>query len=664
MASTPSLRAVLARWLDSPQAAAWASVASLVIGLFFAFVRAPHPWGWEGIDQYHELAQSLARGEPFATTDVPWGYAYFVAFFYALVGPHAWLPVLAQVIANATVPLLLFRLVRPVADVRVASMAAWLAGIFSFNTIYASTLASDAICTVLFLAALVCFGRGTRTDRLRDFAWSGLLFGVVPQFRPNLILLPALIAAVYVLARRWSWRAVVQMTAFVALVGVALTPWIVRNYGLTGRLLPTSTHGGIQLWYGSLQVGPYLESRAYNPRSAFEAAAFDYTSLAGDAIVVSARSGSCATPDTSIELVYWTDRDMTPRRLTASPGEAGRIRADVPGQLDQTVLYYYFEAARPAAAGRTAATLRTPLDGDTNPFVYFVSTDHLGDLDRRGDLLDVFDLVRVLRHVAWGDALADAARMDLDGDAAVDQDDVRLVVVRLLGDGATLELVKAADALRWDDRRLVLTIADGSTLTVDRARSARVTDLDVRGTLASTLVYSRRPWRAHTATVPAGAESCELVEDVRVNDVFYRREVHMMGRYFALAYDNIARDPVAFAKASAYRMGRLFVLRGASDTSTAHQFAGSGVIYTAGLVLSIGYLLLFVAGLAVAFARRSALRVLLLPIVYVPLTICFVLTNMRYTITVQPLMFAFVAMAVVAAFRLDKAGPSEGRLPR
>jgi len=36
----------------------------------------------------------------------------------------------------------------------------------------------------------------------------------------------------------------------------------------------------------------------------------------------------------------------------------------------------------------------------------------------------------------------------------------------------------------------------------------------------------------------------------------------------------------------------------------------------------------------------------------VPLTICFVLTNMRYTITVQPLMFVFVAIAVAAALKL------------
>jgi hypothetical protein len=49
-----------------------ASCATLAIGLAFVFVRAPHPWGWEGIDHYHELRTALARGEPFPTIEVPW----------------------------------------------------------------------------------------------------------------------------------------------------------------------------------------------------------------------------------------------------------------------------------------------------------------------------------------------------------------------------------------------------------------------------------------------------------------------------------------------------------------------------------------------------------------------------------------------------------------
>jgi hypothetical protein len=123
----------------------------------------------------------------------------------------------------------------------------------------------------------------------------------------------------------------------------------------------------------------------------------------------------------------------------------------------------------------------------------------------------------------------------------------------------------------------------------------------------------------------------------------------MMRRYTALAFDNIRRDPVGFAAASAYRAARLFLIRGTDDQMTTQQFDSSGAVYLAGTVLSGLYLALFVAGVVVCIRRRSAALILLVPILYVPATICFVLTNMRYTITVQPLMFVFVAAAVLAA---------------
>jgi hypothetical protein len=66
------------------------------------------------------------------------------------------------------------------------------------------------------------------------------------------------------------------------------------------------------------------------------------------------------------------------------------------------------------------------------------------------------------------------------------------------------------------------------------------------------------------------------------------------------------------------------------------------------------HLMVFVGGAVWAWRRRPGLRILLLPIVYIPLTICFVLTNMRYTITVQPLIFVFAAAAVVALFKLEE----------
>src|SRR5688500_14154576 len=174
------MRASVARILDTRRTVAAASISTLALGYFFIFVWAPHPWSWQGIDAYHELAKALARGEPFQTTDVPWGYAYYAAFFYWLFGERIWIPLVVQATLNGAVPFLLYWLVEPLAGRRVAVLAALIAGVFSFNTIYASTQSSDTICTVLFLTGLLCFARGVRAAELGAFAASGVLFGLVP----------------------------------------------------------------------------------------------------------------------------------------------------------------------------------------------------------------------------------------------------------------------------------------------------------------------------------------------------------------------------------------------------------------------------------------------------------------------------------------------------
>ena len=229
---------------------------TLAIGLFFVFVWAPHPWGWRGIDQYDALAKELALGEPFSTTDVPWGYTYYLAIFYRFFGEHTWAPVTGQVFINALTPLLLFKLARPAVGQRIAALAAWITAIFSFNTVYASTQSSDAICTVLFMLSLLCFVRGHTTLEPRRLRRRRRALGhraAVPaehdpvagdgDRRPTRC------------GRREASRRLLQCAVFIAAMTAMLMPWIVRNYHYTGTVLPTSTHGGIQLWYGTLQTG-------------------------------------------------------------------------------------------------------------------------------------------------------------------------------------------------------------------------------------------------------------------------------------------------------------------------------------------------------------------------------------------------------------------------
>ena len=619
-----------------------ACLLSLSIGLLFLFVRAPHPWGWNGFDHYHELALALASGQPFPTMEVPWGYAYFLAGFYRVFGDRPWIPLIVQVSFNALTPLLLFALARRWTDRRTASIAALLLGAFSFNTVYASTQSSDAVCTVLFLTAILVFVRGLEDDRLALFALTGAITGVMAQFRPNLILIPVVLAAYAI----WKWptrRSLARALLLLVAAGAALTPWIVRNYKLTGTLLPTSVHGGAQLWYGTLQVGPYLDSRGYNPRSVFESAAFEYTSLDKVPIRISGGVSTCSVVDRhgSLTLSYWSDFDPMRHRLTPDTLTAGgRFVFELPPPPESpATYYYYFEVTWPGKD--RVVTVDTPPGGAATPLVYFVSQDHTGDLDRYHDLLDVFDVIRLARHDAWGEPLpaADALR-----NAGIT--DVSAAVQSLLaGAGEPSPPV----ALERDETTARIKIGVDSTIAIPREWHDKLTDLTIVGPHAEELMYAHRSLAALSRpppTVDKEDARCAIVGELKINDVFYREQPQAMRRYSALALDNIRRDPLAFLKASLYRVYRVFVVVGSKDKWTNQQFAGATAVYAAATVASLTFLGLFIAGAVILWRRGADIWLPLLLILYVPATIAPLLTNMRYSVTVQPLMFVFVAAAL------------------
>jgi hypothetical protein len=618
--------------------------AALLIGLFFIFVWAPHPWGHAGFDQYYDLGLAIARGEGFRTIDVPWGYAYFLSVFYRLFGNRPVVPLVVQAMLNATLPLLAYAFARSEFDERVAAVAAALTGVLSFNTVYASTQSSDAVCNVIFMAAALLMVRARRSGRTVLYAASGATLGLAAQFRPNLVLLPLAAAAFLVFERRTAARAV-HGAALVASAVLVLTPWIVRNYRLTGELLPTSTHGGVQLWYGTLETGPFLKSQAYNPRAVFETGSFPSTSLDRVPIVLSGRVAACAGAGRALRLRYWTDRDPARRTITASLAASGGMVGEIPPSPAPTVYYV-------AAAGESAGP-----DGPVH--VFFVSTDHLGDMDAHDDLLDVFDIVALARFLAWQEPARAAGRLDLDADGKLSADDLRIAVAALLGSRSG---AAPADPVRVhaDDASAAIGFADGSLLAVPRHWSRRVTDLEVSGPTAAAILHATVPFAAIRAG-ESGEAPCDPIETLSVNTIFYRAQPDSQRRYLALAFDNIRRDPSAYAVSVLYRAVRVFFIEGSDDVHTAQQFAGGGRIYRLARIVSLALLVLSLAGIWAAKRRGAAIGLPLVLIGYIPATLGFVLINMRYSITVQPLMFMFVAsalssLAAASGHRADGAG--------
>ncbi len=635
-----------------------ACALSLLAGLFFTFVWSPLPFGWQGIDAYYDVAKTLAQGQPFEPFHIVWGYAYFLAFWYWVAGDVLWVPLVAQTALNATVPYMIYRVVTLELGHRYGVMTAILTGLFSFNTVYASTQASDTICTVLFVAMMWSFAQGRASQNPFLFAVSGVLASLSFQFRPNLVLFPAFLAAVYLWPRPRHTGKLVHMAVFLVAFAAVASPWILRNYRLTNLFIPASTHGGVQLWFGSLQTGAYQSNWLYNPRAAFEHPPQDYSSIDELPVIV---SGSChcgAPAETRVEVIYWTDGNPAVRRVRAPLDPDGRFEVALPDVAAGSEMSYYVEAT----AQRDGNEVRhvAPVAGVLDPGIFVLSREHLSDLDAGNLVLDVFDVARMAAWVSWGEGTADPALLDLNNDQAVTEADLRIAVDRLAGALDRGEPPPVVTGVVSDPSTATVTMTDGSTLGIPRGFSNRITDLDVRGPIAQSLVSRsqtfasiRNPNLPRRQIVSEISDGC--LERIGVNRVGYRRYPHEMRRFVALSRDNISRDVAGYAWSTVVRAGRLFVIQGSDDGRTAIQFEGSRAIYLAGQSITFGYAMLFVAGVIVAIRRRQVSALLALPIVYVPATISFMLINARYAMTMQPFMFAFIAILLVAW--LDRWSP-------
>ena len=152
--------------------------------------------------------------------------------------------------------------------------------------------------------------------------------------------------------------------------------------------------------------------------------------------------------------------------------------------------------------------------------------------------------------------------------------------------------------------------------------------------------------------------------EIAINRAYYRVQPHEQRRYVALALDNIRRGPVDYMWSVLYRGVRLFVILGTDDRGTAQQFDRSRLVYAGGTLLSSMYLGLAVLGACLGWRRGYAVVLPVLLILYIPATISFVLTNMRYTTTVQPLLFMFVAVTIVAAADWRRSAASSRQIIR
>ncbi|MFL6646499.1 MAG: glycosyltransferase family 39 protein [Sulfurifustaceae bacterium] len=215
-------------------------------------------------DDYDRLAYNLASGNGYRfapdlaeTLMREPGYPLFLAGVFELFGYSLAAARVANFLLAIGIALLMIPLARRV-DARpaVASVAAI---VFLLHPGVIVAEARGGV-ELLFMFAVVLFVlalyRAVENGRIVDYLIAGALLGVVVLIRSTPILFPALLF-VYLLAashgaverRRAGVNAILLVFAMVAV----MSPWIGRNFRLTGEFVPTSSMLGV-----SVQSGQYI----------------------------------------------------------------------------------------------------------------------------------------------------------------------------------------------------------------------------------------------------------------------------------------------------------------------------------------------------------------------------------------------------------------------
>lgn len=263
---------------------------ALVLRLGTAFTRSesyPHPLYYdEGV--YRQIAHSLVNH---GTFEYPQGnpeihraplYSFFLAAVFSLFGENVAIVLAFQCMMGVAVVVLLSRCVsKHVQQSRCTALTAGVVAaaglaISPIALIYERRMMGEAVVTLpLVLGIVLWMNSHSTTNKKTMLALSiaaGGSLGVAILAKPALMLLPPFLACCdCLITRRHRFRRrLVQASCLVLGTVIAVSPWTVRNYNVTGKVIPVAVGGGKRLFLATVPrhmvrqvesdvVGPYYE---------------------------------------------------------------------------------------------------------------------------------------------------------------------------------------------------------------------------------------------------------------------------------------------------------------------------------------------------------------------------------------------------------------------
>lgn len=247
-------------------------IVATCIGFVFIFTKPLSYYTFS--TEYDLYARNMLAGRGFTsdaeatyTPDVyrvP-GYSLFLCLMYKIFGINYFFVMMVQVFLNSSVCIFIFYITRRYFNLRFAYLVSFTVAIYPFTTIFVQVIYSEILCIFLFSLGIFLFERGRESEKILFFILSGIVFGYCLLVRPGTALFSLFLTGAYfaIADIKKIWR---HLLVFNFCVMLVWSPWIIRNYRVSGRFIPLTIEGKEMVYWATGAIGKYFENRMDNPK--------------------------------------------------------------------------------------------------------------------------------------------------------------------------------------------------------------------------------------------------------------------------------------------------------------------------------------------------------------------------------------------------------------
>lgn len=212
------------------------------------------------IKRYHNAAVNLIEARGYSHFDSPPYrpsfykppvYSIFLAVIYKLFGINIGAVKIIQALADTFACLLLFYLLRLYFNEKIALVGLGLAAICPITAVYANLINPESLSVFFMVLSLFLVSKAARLNKSWLFFCSGLSSIVLGYLRLELSSLVFIFGAYLFFNQKKRDKK--KILFYVLGVLMMMTPWVARNYRLTGKFIPLSAGGGagFSVFYGT-----------------------------------------------------------------------------------------------------------------------------------------------------------------------------------------------------------------------------------------------------------------------------------------------------------------------------------------------------------------------------------------------------------------------------